>query len=62
MERSIARNKPLKKGFTTGSCAAAASKAAAIMLFAGEEPGEVSIETPAGAVFTAKIYYVNIKK
>ena len=61
MERSIARNKPLKKGFTTGSCAAAASKAAAIMLFTGEEPGEVSIETPAGAVFTAKIYYVNLE-
>ena len=54
--------RPLRKGFTTGSCAAAASRAAAAMLFSGEPLKEISIETPYGTEFTAKIYYVNIEK
>ncbi|MBO6137785.1 MAG: cobalamin biosynthesis protein CbiD [Lachnospiraceae bacterium] len=62
MERKKAADKPMKKGFTTGSCAAAASAAAARMLFTGEEISSISIETPAGEIFTPQINYVNLRK
>ena len=48
-------NKDLKIGFTTGSCAAAASKAAVYMLLTGLTKNEISIETPAGIMFDAEI-------
>ena len=38
----------LRTGYTTGSCAAAAAKAATHMLVSGEVVGEVSLATPAG--------------
>lgn len=41
-------NKYLRCGFTTGSCAAAASYAATIRLLTGEEPGVVDLMTPKG--------------
>lgn len=40
--------KQLKMGYTTGSCAAAAAKAAARMLLFGEEIRQVSLMTPKG--------------
>ena len=40
--------KKLKRGFTTGSCAAAASKAAALMLLSGDRVDSVDIMTPRG--------------
>ncbi len=45
----------LKKGFTTGSCAAAASKAAAYMLLSGHKKEKIEIKTPAGISYSPKI-------
>ncbi|MCX7843480.1 MAG: cobalt-precorrin-5B (C(1))-methyltransferase CbiD [Clostridia bacterium] len=40
--------KKFRKGYTTGSCAAAASKAAVLMLLTGRPVDAVEIDTPAG--------------
>ena len=45
----------MRFGFTTGSCAAAAAKAAAYMLLTGEVKERVSIVTPKGIAFDAEI-------
>ena len=45
----------LRCGFTTGSCAAAAAKAALLMLLTGEKPDTVRIETPEGLPFLADL-------
>ena len=52
--------KKLRTGFTTGSCAAAAGKAALIMMLTGDEINNVSIVTPKGPVYNAEI--LNIVK
>lgn len=50
----IKDGKKLRCGFTTGSCAAGAAKAAAMML-RGEEPDSVEIDTPAGVLLNLVI-------
>ncbi|MBP3913045.1 MAG: cobalt-precorrin-5B (C(1))-methyltransferase, partial [Lachnospiraceae bacterium] len=48
--------------FTTGSCAAAASKAAAFMLISGKKKERIRIETPAGIPFEVKLQNIEIEE
>ena len=45
----------MKNGFTTGSCAAAAAKAAAYMLLSGKEKSNIAITLPTGDKYCPKI-------
>ena len=47
--------KKLRCGYTTGSCAAAAAKAAVRMLLTGEEVRQVKLETPKGILLYLEI-------
>ncbi|MCM1183688.1 MAG: cobalt-precorrin-5B (C(1))-methyltransferase CbiD [Roseburia sp.] len=45
----------MRYGFTTGSCAAAAAKAAAYMLLTGREKTDITVETPKGIPYKASL-------
>lgn len=47
--------KALRRGWTTGSCAAAASQAAAVLLLTGIAPQEIHLHTPGGVTFTLPV-------
>lgn len=51
----VKEGKKLRCGYTTGSCAAAAAKAATMMLVQGIVPEYVEIETPAGIGLKLKV-------
>ena len=53
--------KKYKRGYTTGSCAAAASKASVHMLLTGKEIEYINIDTPKGIPLTLKVKNIEIK-
>lgn len=55
-------NKRLRLGYTTGSCAAAASKAAVSMLLTGVDVDEVALETPKGILLHLLIEEIRIER
>ena len=56
------QNKGLRKGYTTGTCAAAASKAAAIAFLTGEKVKEVQITLPVGKAVIIPVHRCEIEK
>lgn len=52
--------KKYRRGYTTGSCAAAASKAATHMLLTKNEIETINIDTPKGIPLSLKVHNVNI--
>lgn len=56
METYVYKNqKWMKRGYTTGTCAAAAAKAAAMELFSGVAESEITLTTPSGTELTLAV-------
>ncbi|MDY3619044.1 cobalt-precorrin-5B (C(1))-methyltransferase CbiD [Agathobaculum sp.] len=56
MEQYTVRGqKALRRGFTTGSCAAAAAAAAVRLLLTGQAPAAVCLQTPGGALLSLDV-------
>ena len=51
----VSQGKLMRRGYTTGSCAAAASKAAVVMLLSGEETDSIKLDTPKGITLTLDV-------
>ena len=56
----IKENRVLRFGYTTGTCAAAAAKAAVTMLFSQSEAAEVTLTVPKGYTLTLKTLEVSM--
>lgn len=57
MDTRLVGGKMLRRGYTTGSCAAAAAKAAATMLLTQSDCSVVSLTTPGGTVLSLDVMY-----
>ncbi len=55
MEKIIKKGRKLQAGYTTGTCAQAAAKAAALYLFTGKKQDFIEVEIPAGKLLKIKI-------
>ena len=63
MESYIEKDgKKLRFGYTTGSCAAAAAKAAAWMLLTGQKKEEISLITPKGVALTLPVLDISMEE
>lgn len=59
LERYVYKNqKKMRCGYTTGTCACAAAKAAACMLLSGRRIESVSVITPMGVELTLPVYEI----
>jgi cobalt-precorrin-5B (C1)-methyltransferase len=54
------RKRDLRRGFTTGTAAAAGAKAAALAIFTGKRPHEVSVTLPSGNTLSVKVRDVKV--
>lgn len=63
LERYVYKNqKKMRCGYTTGTCACAAAKAAAYMLLSGGEVKEIKVITPMGVSLTLPVIDIDIKE
>lgn len=63
LERYVYKNqKKMRCGYTTGTCACAAAKAAAYMLLSGGEVKEIKVITPMGVSLTLSVIDIDIKE
>ena len=49
------QSRPLRRGWTTGACAAAAARAAVTALLSGRFPNPISIRLPRGAIASLRL-------
>ena len=63
LERYVYKNqKKMRCGYTTGTCACAAAKAAACMLLSGRRIESVSVITPMGVELTLPVYEITMEQ
>lgn len=63
LERYVYKNqKKMRCGYTTGTCACAAAKAAAYMLLSGRKVKEIKVITPMGVSLTLPVMDIDIKE
>lgn len=58
MEKVIKKGKKLQTGYTTGTCAQAAAKAAALYLFTNKKQDFIEVNTASGKLLKIKIKHI----